>query len=368
LAVAVSNTHNVLSKRFLLAAVLVTPLMQASGFNGQMGVIDSSITFVAFYALPVGLLLLFFLPFVREGLHGTPVRLSVLGYAGLLGLVVVLSLSGPVIPASALLICPAVLLLGWYRRFASQPVEIPRMKRATQAVGKLPKLKLTLFLFFTGLSLYSLYIGQSNAENVGTAVTLPERYERLPVGAYRLLTSKIGFPLLLAMLLVNAWLIRRSGPAPMGDKTLQALKWLGLFALVYTILLPLGGYRAYRAYIIRNDTILPVLIGMIGCFALSTCYLMRQLPAPAQRRYAIAVGAFVALFTIADKPRPRDYNTCQRQQFAALAESADPIVRLSADCLVLSWAPVADYHYSDVQGSMLQYWGITQTKKYYYQE
>ncbi|WP_426061102.1 hypothetical protein [Hymenobacter sp. B1770] len=368
LAVAIGNTRNVLSKPFLVPAVLITPLFQASGFNGQMGVIDYSITFVGFYALPISLLLLFFLPFVREALHGTPPRLSYLGYAGLLGLAVVLALNGPLIPAVALILCPAALLLGWYRRWVALPATKPWLKRAAAALGDLPKGKLLLFLFFSTLSLYSLYIGRNNAENVGLTVSLAERYARLPLGVYYLLTSKLGFPLLVFALLANAWLIKRRVEAPLGTKALQALKWLGLFAVIYTVLLPLGGYRPYREYIIRNDTILPVLIGLIGCFALSGYCLLLHLPPVARRRYAAALVAIAAFFTIADKPRSRDFNTCQRQQLALLAAAPEPIVRLSADCPVLNWRPSADYHDSEVPSSLLAHWGVTSTKKLYYQQ
>jgi hypothetical protein len=106
---------------------------------------------------------------------------------------------------------------------------------------------------------------------------------------------------------------------------------------------------------------------MIGCFALSSHYLLLHLSKPARRRYAVAIVAFLAVFTFADKPRPREFNTCQRQQFAMLAASPDPVVRLPADCTVLDWRPVADSTKTELTGRMLHYWGITKTPKRYYQ-
>jgi hypothetical protein len=273
LAVAVSNSRNVLGRKFLLAAVLITPLLQTAGYNGQMGVIDISVTYAVFYALPVALLLLFFLPFLREALHGETPRLSLLSYLGLLGLAIVLAFNGPIVPPTVLIICPSALLLSWHRRFRAYPASVPLVPRAAKALGDIPLPKLVLFLFFSALSLYSLYLGRYNAENLWASLPLVERYARLPLGVFYQLTGKLGFPLLLAMLLLNAWLIRRMVLTALGRRAQHTLKWLGVFSLIFILLLPMGGYRAYREYIIRRDTILPIIVGIIGCFALSSCYL-----------------------------------------------------------------------------------------------
>ena len=369
LAVTISNSRNVLGKRFLLAAVLITPLLQTEGYGGQMGVIDWSVTYAAFYALPMSLLLLFFLPFLRAALHGTPLRLSALECVGLLGLVVVLALNGPVIPAVVLLVCPTALLLAWRVHFTSLPVVgIGLLRRMVVAIGALPWRKLSLFALFSTLSGYSLYIGRNNSENLWAGIPLPERYARLPLGVYDMLTGKLGLPLLLIMLLMNAWLIARSVRTPLGAKAQQALQWLGVFALVYILLLPLGGYRAYRENVIRRDSILPIILGMIGCFALSSYYLLTHLPAVARRRYAMAMAAFTVVFTVADKPRARDFNACERQLFATLAQSTEPVVLLPSDCTLMSWEPLTDYHSSDINTAMMLHWGIIKTPRLYHQQ
>lgn len=368
LAVAISNSRNVLGRKFLLAAVLITPLLQTQGYGGQMGVIDWSVTYAAFYALPMSLLLLFFLPFLRAALHGTPFRSSALEYAGLLGLVVVLALNGPIIPAVVLLVCPTVLLLAWRGHLGSSAAGLGWLRRATVAVGALPWRKLSLFAVFSALSLYSLYIGRNNSENEWTSIPLSERYARLPFGVYDALTGKLGLPLLLIMLLVNAWLIARSVRTPLGAKAQQALQWLGVFALVYILLLPLGGYRAYRENVIRRDSILPIILGMIGCFALSSYYLLTHLPAAAWRRYAAAMAVFAAIFTVADKPRARDFNTCERQLFATLAQATTPTVLLPSDCKLMSWELLTDPNSSDINTAIMQHWGIIKTPRLYYQQ
>lgn len=364
---AISNSRNVLGKSFVLAAVLVTPLLQACGFYEKMGVLDWSITYTCFYALPLSLLLLFFLPFLRAALHGTPVRLSALGYVAEIGLIVWLSLNGPTIPATVLLVCPVALLVVWYRRFAVGPATEPVVRRFFRAIGAMPRAVIWLFGLFILTSLYSLYIGTFNAENLWATLPLAERYARLPLGVYYQLSSKLGFPLLLLLLLVNGWLIRRQAGSPAARRVLTALQWLGAFALVYVLLLPLGGYREYRHYIIRRDSILPVILGMMGFFALSAYYLLTRLSGAAHRRYAAAIAVFLGIFTFADKPRRDDFNACEKQLFARLAQAPGPIVRLPADCTMMDWQPLTDYKKSELNGQMLHYWGVLDTPKLYYQ-
>ena len=61
LAGYISGKWNAYNRQFILAAILITPLLQASGYNSYMGIIDQSITYTFFYALPLCLLLLFYL-------------------------------------------------------------------------------------------------------------------------------------------------------------------------------------------------------------------------------------------------------------------------------------------------------------------
>ncbi|MCC3151560.1 hypothetical protein Q3A66_02195 [Hymenobacter sp. BT770] len=366
LAVAISNSRHLLSRRFLLAAALVAPLLQTGGYNYQMGVVDWSITYVAFYALPLSLLLLFFLPYLRAAVHGTPLQVSWAGYAGLIGLAVVLAFNGPTVPATVLLVCPVALLGCWYRAFAARPALEPVLNRAVRALAQLPPALLVPFGLFSALSLYSMFIGLNNSESQWASMPLAERYARLPLGIYYELTEDVGLPVLLGLLLLNAFLLRRQA-VPSG-RVLAVLKWLGWFAVAYLLLLPLGGYRSYREYIVRHDSILPITLGLIGGFALSAYFLLTHLPTPARRRYAAAVVACLALFTFADLRKLGTSNDCERSLFAQLSKSPDPIVRLPATCTMLDWQPLTDYHKSELDGKMLQYWNITKTSKRYYQQ
>ncbi|WP_426061100.1 hypothetical protein [Hymenobacter sp. B1770] len=374
LAVAVSNRYHVLNSGFLLAAALVASFLQTSGFNNLMGVIDWSITYTWAYALPLGLLLLFFLPFVRSVLHDVPLQVSGVGVLGLVGLAVVLAFNGPVVPATALLICPTALLLCWHRRFAARPATEPVGQRAWRALGELPPVLLLAFGLLSLLSLYSLYIGRSNSENLWVAMPLAERYARLAQGVlFQLtgevqLTDKYGYSLLLGMLLVNAVILSQCLPTPQAARVQAVLKWLGLFAVVYLLLLPLGGYRSYREYIVRRDSILPITLGMMGAYAFSAYYLLTHLSPATRWAYATLVVASLAVFTFTDQYQESQSNACERSLFAQLAASPEPIVRLPATCTLMDWQPLTDYRKSELNAGLLHYWGIVKTPKRYYQQ
>ena len=365
LAVYATNQRSILNKHFLLAAVLITPLFQTAGYGGQMGMVDISITYAAFYALPVGLLLLFFLPFFREAFYGARPP-GALRHAGLLALAAGLALNGPVAPATALVVCLGTLLVRGWRAYRRHPAR-PRPTRAWRALRALPLGWLVPFGGFSALCLYSLFIGLNNAENSWVSLPLAERYGRLPLGVYYQLTSKLGFPLLVLAGLANAYLIRRQGPDAAGRRILAVLKWLGIFALVFVLLLPLGGYRSYREYIIRRDSILPIIVGLAGFFALSGHYLLTTLPVRARRLYAAGMVTVLAIFTVADKPRPREHNTCERAMLAQLAAAPGPVVALDGDCTVLSWQRITDARDSELQAQLLHYWRVTPAVKRYYQ-
>jgi hypothetical protein len=267
-----------------------------------------------------------------------------------------------------------VLLGCWYRRFAARPTTESLWQRAGRALGQLPPALLLAFGLLSALSLYSLYIGRNNSENLWVAMPLAERYARLAQGVlYQLtgevqLTDKYGYSLLLAMLLFNAFILSRCLPTPQAARVQAVLKWLGLFALVYLLLLPLGGYRSYREYIVRRDSILPITLGMIGAYALSAHYLLTHLPAAGRWAYATLVVATLAVFTFNDQYKDSESNACERGLFAQLAASPAPIVRLPATCTMMDWQPLTDYRKSELNGWMLHYWGITKTPKRYYQQ
>lgn len=338
LASYASGRNRASTKEWLLAAVLVTPLFQTFGYNGLMGIIDKSVTYTFFFALPMGLSLLFFLPFFKKTRMPPAMRV------GWVFLALFLALNGPLVPGVALVAC--LLTLAWQWR---DKAPVPRQQ-----------------LFFFGLisllSLYSLYIGTYNAEQATQSLSLQERYLRLPGGLASLFTLKIGLPLLVFSILANGVLLRNRSQV-----FTQALWWVAIFSLLYILLLPLGGYRDYRPDIVRRDTMMPVFLGLFFLFGLSSKAVLDLLQPRMKRWYAAGLGLVLLLFTLADEPGT-GHNACEKSALEALSRAQESPVLLPGSCTVMSWGKITNPSMSEWNARMLERWGVSQRKVLYSQE
>ena len=344
---------------FWLIAALLGPLFQtANPLYEQLGVTDHAITYTFFYAWPLLLVLVLFWPFFRAACRRQPLRLPLWRAALLVALMVVIAFNGPLAAAAV-----AIVLLGIGGRWL-WGLWGPGQRAAWlsgQALGLLTILGL--------LVLYSLYIGRNNSENVHTH-TLGELYRLLPLGIGRLVAMQMGLPLLLLLVLVNSLLVRRMGLATPGRQgVLRLLGWVAGAAAVYLLLLPLGGYRTYRPYLLRYDTFLPVTLGLLFAYGLSTYYLLTNLRGRGRSAYGLVVSLFVGYFVQADLvfQLPFD-NGCERWALDQLARAPGPEVQLSADCPVLAWGLLTNTEQSERNAAMLYYWGVTPDKKLYFQK
>ena len=92
---------------------------------------------------------------------------------------------------------------------------------------------------------------------------------------------------------------------------LTLLKWMLIFAAIYIVLLPLGGYREYRPNIVRRDTLMPVILCLIFFYGRSSFYLLNHLVPKYKRKYLILIVIFSLVFTIADEPIFK-HNACEK--------------------------------------------------------
>ncbi len=355
-----SGTRRLGSLRLWVAMALMAPFFQTTGYSGQMAIVDNSFTYNFFYAIPLLLLLLLLWPLYRAAWRGQPLRLRWYQLVPMLLLSVVLALSGPIIGGAVL-----VLLAGLGLRLARQQWRRP----AAERLRGLPWPALAVGGWLGAWCAYSLYIGRHNTENLAVIVPVLQRYQLVPHGIYDELTSKLGLPLLVAGCLLNAWVIRRQLPATFESQRIgKVLRWVGWFALVYVALLPLGGYRPYRPLILRHDSIMPITIALVGFYALSASYLLRQLEGRARRWVGLAVAVVAFVFMYADRRLyPRHDNACERRALATLAAAGtQPVVRLPDDCTVMSWETITNPSESVTNAELLHYWGITPGQKLYY--
>ena len=361
LASFVSGTSKPSKIDFLLAAVLIMPLFQHTAYQGIMGIIDKSVTYTCFYALPLGFLLLFFYPFYKSISLDQSWQLNFFQKTMLAVLALVLAFSGPLVPPTVLILC-ALLLFYFWKKPADEAAGMSLEKRVLMTLRRMPG----LLLFFSLLCLYSLYIGTFNAEHNNT-VPILERYARLPAGIFNLLTMRLGLPLLLIFTLVNVFILKKQKADGRAAGILTTLNWVAVFSLIFILLLPLGGYREYRPDIVRRDTIMPVLLGLMYAFGASTFYLLKQLPARHKMAYRIAVGVLLLIFMNADWSLV-DESRCQRAALGKIARSPEPIVRIDHNCMLLSWTNISDYRDSELNSRLLEIWGVTEEAKLYYQE
>lgn len=351
---------------YWLAVGLLVPLFQTQGLLfGQMAIVNQSTTYTFFYAFPIGLLLVLLWPFFRAACRRQPLRLHPLQALALVGLMVVISLNGPIATAAV-----AVLLLGvgCYWAWWQWPVVLRRPARPGPAGGWLSGQALLLLAVLGALSLYSLNLGRFDAEGVKT-LTLTEIYRLLPQGIHWEMGLAWGLPTLLAAVVANAALLwGATAAAPARRQVLAMMGGLGLFTLVFLALIPLGGYRPYRPLVIRYDSILPILLGIFFAFGLSTHYLLHHLRGYLRAAYAASVVGLLGAFAYADfalSPEPN--NNCERWSLIQMAYATEPVVRVSPMCYVLSWELQPDYHATEYKAQMLYFWGVTSQPRPFYQ-
>ncbi len=372
--VAMFAAGGVASRRldFWVAAALVTPLFQTNGYRGSMGIVDVAPTYVFFYALPTVFLLVYLAPGILAWRRGTSLALRP-RYSWCWPLLALpVCLSGPLNPgiiAVGLTLYAAHRLYESYSSHQSDGPSVGPARRhwLLQAVAGLPREHWVYLAPLGVLAVYSLYIGSFNAFTISQAIPLSERYARLPVGIFKTLTGRPGYLLIVATLLVNYAVLRRRAPTPYVRRALAAAKWLLAFAVLYLLLLPLGGYRPARPYILRYDTMLPITLGLMFVLAYTSLLVLRFAETRQIRWYAPMLLAVGIAFTNADR-LDADQNAGQRALLAELrAAGAGDTLVLGDEATLLSWAPLRSPAESAAVVALLRRWGVLSQEVRYYQ-
>lgn len=344
--------------KLLLAAAIITPLFQTNGYSNYMGIIDSSITYTFFYALPAIFLLVYFIPVLTDRLNS---KFTLMFFFWIL-VALISSLSGPLNPAVSLIIVLLVVI-----KFLIERKVFNNLKQITHLSHDI---KLNHYLYFFSIALfsaYSLYLGKYNSVSIEYQKPLVYLYSRLPEGMYYLFTRKPGFMMIFLILILNVLIIKYKFKTTEGGKILDLLKWALIFIAVYIILLPLGGYRDYRPNVLRYDTALPITLSLIFMFGKTTFYILQQTSPSIKFWYKLAVLSVLIVFMLADKPK-FDRNLCQRKLLHEMSQSKEAIVKLSDDCFIMSWTKISKPEKSAPIAKLLKRWNITKEEKLFYQE
>jgi hypothetical protein len=239
--------------------------------------------------------------------------------------------------------------------------------RISHAIQNIPNEILFYLIPICIFSLYSLFLGKFNSVDLYNKMPLLDLYSRLPKGIYYSFTQKLGFPILFLILTINTLIIYFKYRTPEGKKLLKLFKWIGFFALVYILLLPLGGYRSYRPYILRYDTIIPITLSLMFIFAKTTIFILNNSQRK-QKYWYIPLVIFV-LFVFANADEPEfDKNSCERNAILQIANSKEKIVKIDDNCTVLSWIIIDNPQQSELNTKLLKIWKIIDEDKLYYQK
>lgn len=362
----ISGTSRILRKDFLVASVIITPMFQIAGYYETMGIITRSITYSFFYALPIMLLLLFFLSFYLKFSKQKPIVFNPVLKIVLLVLIIFLSFNGPLIQGVILIACPLILFQKFGFHFRNQN-ENSFFKKVRLSLKKIPVQLVFYLSVFSLLCLYSLYIGTYNSENFEVTVPVTERYLKLLSGLYSYLTDRLGIPLLMLSVLINFFLLKKFGDKAQTGKILIMMKWICFFIVAYLLLLPLGGFRIYRSNILRFDTAIPITICLIFLFGISTFFLLNNLSGKLRTPFLIYTSLLLLNFTLVDNSLVWG-NYFEREAITQIVNSKKDIVEVAGNTPVMSWENITDYKNSEMNSELLQIWNVTKEKKLYYQK
>ncbi len=361
-----SNCRRIFDLRFLIPAALIIPLFQTVGYSRYMGIIDQSVIYTFFYALPLALMLIYYLPVYRMLNGNQNFRLGFVNGVLLTLLAFILAFSGPLVPAVMIIVNGIVLLRIWFKNIDLKK-DGSMVKKILPGLSNIPFNLAYLLLISLILSLYSIFIGMHNSLNDMTQLSVIDYYTRLPLGLFNLIAQKLGWPFLIIFVIMNMIIIRKQEPGKERDQIIHLFNWILIFTLVYILLLPLGGFRWYRPNAIRYDTFIPVTLAFVFIFARSSYYLINTLKLSGKKIYVLLIIGFALFFTINDNPNFGS-NTCEKEQFERLSASKENPVELPGDCTLMSWEKILDPRDSELQAELIYYWKITNEKKLYYQK
>ncbi len=366
LAFAISNTRKIFSTNFLISAVLITPLFQTNGYTRFIGIIDTFTTYTFFYAFPCALIILYFLPFVFEFYYNKKPLPRLFICFIWIPFALVVSLHGALNPGIAL-VFSSVVLLNYFIYHYSKTSHATFIKNISNTVSNIP-LNYWLYLLPICLfSFYSLYLGSYNSYSIQQQIPLSEMYKRLPEGLYNITTQKLAYIILLLILVFNSILIYRNYYNSEGNKILKTFVWIGIFILIYTLLLPLGGFREYRYNIIRYDTFIPITLSLLFIYGRTTIFLINNISKRQKMWYLPLIMVVLLIYTNADKPG-FGKNDCERKALNIIANSTDQTIIVDANCEVLSWKIIEEPYDSEMNTRLLNMWGIIKDEKLYYQK
>ncbi len=365
-AYAASGQFKFTNRYFQIAAIIGAAALQSGGYSWGMAIVDPMLVIIFGYSYPNLLIFLFFVPFFRFWFHDAPQKfskmtllwLSILGaYNGLNG-----PLSGPLI-----CIWLALFLFSLFiHNYKNTAGEINFFKRLVLSLKRIPLSYIALTAIVVITSIYCYYIGKFNLESLSKQISLAERYKRLPLGVIEYFSVK-GVYLIVALCLVNIALMWRNIKDQQTRRIIRFSLAILAFITIYTLALPLGGYRFYRPNIVRRDLYAPVSVCIVLYWIMTTVHVIKMLRPGYKYLYHISLAAVLAHLAVTNFNGVPD-NSCEREAIKKIAASKEKIVVLDEQCPVMSWFKITDYKESREVTGMLRRWKVLNEEKYFYQK
>jgi hypothetical protein len=134
-------------------------------------------------------MLLFFLPYFNAAFQRHDFNFKKITIVLLILFSVILSFNGALNTAIILIVCPVILISFFFSEFKNLRGS-DLLTRISKAIKNIPPAVIYVFGFACTLSLYSLYIGKNNSENLWETIPIAERYARLPKGLKEQITEQ----------------------------------------------------------------------------------------------------------------------------------------------------------------------------------
>lgn len=360
---------NLFSLQFIATAAILIPFFQTNGWELilQIGIIDISITYCFFYALPAIFLLLYYLPIFLESMHGRVMKMKWYFIILWIILIFLACFSGP-LNTPIILITNAILCTHLFCKAWQTVKNQSFFKKTWTTLQTISKRNYLFFIPITLVALYSFFLGTYNNAYNDIQLSLKEMLSILPQGIWNTFTST-GYLIMVFLLFTNYLIIYlKYNDTPESKKIFGLYRFLLIFSLIFLLLLPLGGFRPYRPFFLRYDTIIPVTLLSIITIGYATLFIIKQLLpekwSSLKIIYPTLILFFSIYFTIKDKIYV--YNDVEKASLYLIANSKEDIVALDNDNAIVAWAPIYDPAESRGNAELLRIWNITDTLRLYY--
>ena len=206
-------------------------------------------------------------------------------------------------------------------------------------------------------SFYSLYLGSFNSLSIQSEIQLQELYLKILEGIHPIFFGSEAYVFIFLLIFINLIAIGNKKSHLYHKEIYRLAMWVFIFCFLYIALLPLGGYRDYRPFVIRNDTLLPVIVSFVFLYGITTLHLIKKL-----RRfkmvYLTLIGSFILFYTKMDNEN-FDKNECEKFSLRLMAESESNSIVLNDNCAPLSSFLSRYPEDSKLQAKLIKYLNIT---------